>query len=165
MNDQYVSQHRETWKIPNKQFSKLITAVLETGKSFRFKANGFSMTPLIKDGDNLTLSHAEANLIHIGDVVAFINPPDNQLIVHRVVARKKKDFLLKSDNGKSPDGWISAKRIIGRVNKIERENGQVRFGLGPEKGIVALLSRVNCLRGSIRFLWILFPLNIKRLFR
>ena len=70
--------------LPRAGFTELLTAVLARGSLFRFQARGFSMSPFIRDGDVLTLAPAPDRL-RIGDVVAFINPCNQQLSVHRLV--------------------------------------------------------------------------------
>lgn len=146
MKAPYITLDNEVRIIPNNQFSDLMVAIIKRGKTFRFKAFGWSMSPLIKDGDVITLISAE--IIHIGDILAFINPNGDKLMIHRVVARNGHEYLLKADNSSQPDGWVNINQIVGLVNKIERGGQRKNFGLGWEKWILAQLSRSNVLRLS-----------------
>jgi len=149
---------------PNKRFSALMKAVIKEGNAFRFRAAGNSMNPFIKNGDIITISPINNRSIITGDILAVSIPTDNHLVVHRVVSRKKDLFLLKADNCKDPDGWIPSFHIIGSVNKIERKGYQIHLGLGLEKRLIAVLSRVNILKVSLWALLKIFPSSDRRFF-
>jgi len=107
-----------------------MAAVLTTGAPFRFTASGFSMSPFIRDGDAITIAPAPAR-IHYGEVVAFVNPFNGKLTVHRVVHVSRGGYLMQGDNAPEQDGYVSRRDIIGRVIRLER-HGQARAArLGP----------------------------------
>lgn len=119
----------------------LCQEILTKGMSFRFTAPGFSMSPFIRDGDVITLvSYKEASCI-LGDVVAFVRPGTNRLVVHRVVRVTHDKCSIKGDNAPEDDEDIPHECIIGNVIRVERAGKTVRFGLGPERRIIALFSR------------------------
>jgi len=120
---------------------ELLETVLAKGALFRFKAKGFSMSPFIQDGDVITLSSLPDNSPNLGDVVAFINPETKKLTVHRLVGRKGDSFLVKGDNTAKSCDLISIKNIVGQVKKIEREKKRIFIGLGPERVLIAFLTR------------------------
>jgi signal peptidase I len=124
-------------------FAVLMEAVLEKNVPFRFTASGSSMTPFIRDGDILTISPVSLRLRR-GDVVPFVNPSSNQLMVHRILDVSREGYLIKGDNNSIPDGRIPASRIIGQVVRVEQGGRPARFGLGPEKFLIAWLSQ-RCL--------------------
>lgn len=105
---------------------ELIEAVHEKGAPFRFKANGYSMTPAIRNGDIITVSPLANLSIKRGDVVAFRHPERPQMLVHRVLRKKGDHFLIKGDNCPTVDGWIPAENILGLITRVER-NGKARF--------------------------------------
>ncbi|HNW61079.1 MAG TPA: S24/S26 family peptidase [bacterium] len=131
--------------LPNHGFADLMTAVLEKGKPFRFQAAGASMAPFIRNGDVITIAPVVGR-ISIGEVLAFRRPDGGKLAVHRVVARSRQGLLLKGDNSCQSDGWVTPDSILGRVSRIEHRGHQVRIGLGPERHIIAWLSRRALLR-------------------
>ena len=151
--------------IHNEDFAELMITVLEKGKSFRFQAKGGSMSPFIKDQDIITVKPIQPETIHKGDVLAFVNPNQQKLNVHRVVAIKNGKYLMKGDSAHSPDGWIKRDQIIGKVDAIERGGKTKKISLGVEKFIVAYLSQKNVLLPTIRVLWRLFPPALKRRIR
>lgn len=125
-------------------FLKLLEAVIDKRAAFRFKAKGFSMSPFIKDGDIITVSPLSGPP-KLGDVVAIIYPEIEKLFVHRVAGKRKNLYLIKGDNTCKIDGFIPDKNIIGRVTKVERSGKRIFLGFGPERFLIALLSRKKLL--------------------
>ena len=117
----------------------LLGDVVAKGAAFRFKALGGSMSPFIRNGDVVTVAPAEN--VRVGDVAAFRRPEDGRLVVHRVVAVRDASVDVKGDNVDGSDGEIPRPRVLGCVSRIERDGRDVRLGLGPERRIVAALSR------------------------
>lgn len=123
---------------------ELTRVILEHGKPFRFSARGYSMSPFIQDGDVVTLAPFE-DAPRIGEVVAFINPASNRLVVHRLVAETGEGFVCKGDNIAAPDGVFTRAQILGRVVRVERDGRAVGGGIGAERAAVAFLSREQIL--------------------
>jgi phage repressor protein C with HTH and peptisase S24 domain len=125
---------------------ELMEAVHARGLPFRFTAGGHSMAPFIKDGDVISVSPLSSRLPGRGEVVAFLHPETKSLCVHRVLSATEGDILIQGDNvpGK-PDGVIPPEDILGRVTRVERKGRKVRFCLGPERFLIALLSHSGLL--------------------
>ncbi len=120
----------------------LIGAVFVRGLPFRFTALGYSMSPFIQDGDIITLAPLANQPLSLGEVVAYSMPGRNTLVVHRVLAKSALSCLIQGDNHPSgPDGEIPFSNLIGRVIHVERQGRRDRVGLGPERRLIALLSR------------------------
>lgn len=121
---------------------ELMRAVLAKGLPFRFCARGWSMTPFIRDGDVITVAPLHKGLPKIGEVVAFVRPESGKLVVHRVVARQASGVFIQGDNGQGyADGLISQEHLLGQITRIERNGRAVWVGLGPERAMIAWLSR------------------------
>jgi hypothetical protein len=102
------------------------------------------MSPFIKSDEIIRISPLFERAPQLGEVVAFIHPELNKFMVHRVIGRTKEVYLIKGDNrNRAIDGWIPIESILGRVIILEREGKRRRFGLGPERILIALLSRAN----------------------
>lgn len=123
---------------------ELMRATLARGKPFRFCARGDSMSPFIHDGDVLTVAPAAAP--RRGDVVAFLDPRNGRLTVHRIVAAAHGGFLIKGDSLRAPDGVMPREALWGSVVRVERDGRAVRFGLGIERAAIAYLSKRDLLR-------------------
>lgn len=123
-------------------------SVLERGADFRFQAAGVSMTPFIRDRDILTITGRDKQAPRTGDVVALIHP-GGKLIVHRIVGRARTGFFIKGDNCRQSDGIFYTEAIAGRVITIERAGRRIHFSLGPEKYLIAFLSRIGLLNNLL----------------
>lgn len=128
----------------NYSFSQIMLDVLQRDKSFRFCANGISMSPFIRDGDIITISPI-CGLVAIGDVIVVLTEKKG-FFVHRIIGINKDNFVIKGDNREEIDGEYPRKLICGVVTKVERNTKIVKLGFGPEKLAIALLSRGNILR-------------------
>jgi hypothetical protein len=132
--------------LSGRALQEFLQAVLAKGASFRFEARGFSMHPFIKDGEVITISPVQRGRLYAGDVVAFCHPETGRLTVHRIVKKNAQDFLLRGDNCSEADGLVPAASLLGRVTEVGGKNRIRRLGLGPERFILALLSRYGLLQ-------------------
>jgi len=114
------------------------------------------MSPFIKDGDVVTISPMSNASPGFGDVIAFIHPRTERLIIHRVVGKIGDAFLLKGESALEPDGLIKKENILGLVTKVERKGTRIFLGLGPERFLIALLTRTNLLLPVLRPVWRVF---------
>jgi signal peptidase I len=133
--------------------SELSRSVLERGRSFRFRAMGGSMYPVIENGDVLTVVPLGRRALYPGDVVEFLDPGHGGLRVHRVVGRRNGAYLVQGDGATEPDGWVPRENILGRVTEITRQGRRIQFGLGPERYAIALANRWGPMRETARFVW------------
>jgi hypothetical protein len=117
----------------------LLRAVLDKGKPFRFRAKGVSMTPFVKDGDVITVSPFAGASPRMGDVVAFIRPETEKLLVHRIVGKSGDSYLIKGDSVHDEDDHVREVNVLGRVVAVERNGQRVRLGLGIERLAIAFL--------------------------
>jgi hypothetical protein len=129
------------WSISGAALAELLRDVLTKGVPFTFRAGGFSMSPFIKDGDDVTLFPLNGISPGLGDVVAFIHKKNGMPFIHRVVGKKGNTYLLKGDNTTETDGFLSESDILGCVRMVERKGLRVFFGLGPERFLIAYLNR------------------------
>ena len=122
-------------------FIKLLRVLLDRGVPFRLRTQGISMHPFIKNGDLITVSPLPTVLPRLGDVVAFLSPRGRRIVAHRVIGKRGNLLLTKGDNISRADRPISAADILGYVTKVERNGNEFSLGLGPERLIIALLTR------------------------
>lgn len=130
-------------RLSNQGLTILLKAVLEKGKRFRFCASGQSMFPLIMDGDVLTISVLRDRNAKIGEVVAYIHPVTDRLLVHRVIRANGRFFSIKADSVKTAIDNVSADQVLGVTTKVERNGKSIRFGLGFERVLISFLTRHN----------------------
>ena len=125
------------------------------------------MTPFIRDGDVITIAPVQPSnrsprvatfspvppggksgvmTCGIGQVVAFFSPVNQRLVVHRIIGRHDSRFLIQGDSLSGPVAdTVRPEDILGRVIRIERNRKRVWLGLGPERQVIAALSRAGLL--------------------
>jgi hypothetical protein len=140
----------------NEVLPELVKDILGKGVECRLQVKGYSMSPFIKDSDVVTISPISDSLPGFGDVIAFIHPKTDKLIIHRVVWEIGDACIVKGENAAEPDGLIERKHMIGIITGVERKGRKVLFGLGPERFLIALLTRTNLLLPILRPVWRVF---------
>ena len=148
----------------NLSITELLSTLVDKGLSCKFQAKGHSMSPFIKDGDAITVSPKIGCSPRFGDVVAFIHPRTEKLFIHRVVWKKRDAYIVKGENTLESDGLIKKENILGVVTKVERKGKKVFLGLGPERFLIALLTRKNLLLPVLLPVWRIFRPAV-RIFR
>lgn len=146
--------------LPGPALLELLRATLAEGMSFRFRAKGFSMDPFIRDSDMITVWPLADHSPDLGDVVAFIQEETEKLVVHRVIRIKGNSYLIKGDNSAGADGLIHRANILGWVKRVERDDKSVSVGFGPERFLIAFLTRMGLTVPLVRI-----AANLLRLFR
>lgn len=139
--------------LPGPALLELLHAVLGRGRAFRFQATGSSMSPCIRDGDLIQVAPVSRAGPRLGQVVACVLPGRRGPVVHRVIGRRGARFLTKGDNACRADGLLARSLILGVVTRVERNGGPVPAGLGPERILIAWLSRRGALWSRLRPVW------------
>ncbi len=156
-------KNKDILNLNREDLTGLLEDTIEKGASLRFKASGFSMIPFIRNGDVVVVSPLSKDMDLFGRTVAAIHPGSKNLAVHRVVGTTGGDYILKGDNVVSVDGIVPKKDILGYVSNIERRGRKVLIGLGLERSLIALMSRINMVFALVRCVKKLpfFPKNAK----
>jgi hypothetical protein len=129
---------------------ELLRGMRERGASLRTPVHGWSMTPFIRDGDVVTVAPIGAAEPRLGEVLAVELAQGPRLVIHRVVRREVGGWLMRGDNATAPDGVVLREQVLGRVVRVRRKGREVRLGLGPERALIATLSRSGALLGLVR---------------
>jgi hypothetical protein len=132
------------------ELHSLLGAVLEDGASVRFTAHGGSMHPFIRHGDTLTMAPLDGRCPRLGDVCAFAQPGNENLLIHRLISRRGARCLFRGDAMGLPDGAVPVASLLGVVREVRREGRPAYAGLGPERLALAALSRWGLLRPAVR---------------
>lgn len=118
----------------------LIVDLLLQGLSVEFEVTGSSMAPMIRSHDVISVAPIDPNRLRFGDVVAWIRGQDH-LVVHRIIQLGRHSVETRGDAVGQPDGEVQKGRIVGRVVELSRDGRRSHFGLGPERWVLARLSR------------------------
>lgn len=122
------------------EVERLLDAVLARGQSLRFQAHGFSMRPVIEDGDVVTVSPLGGAIPCAGDIVACRHPGARRLVIHRVRAARPGGWLVQGDSVAAPDGVVPAADVIGLVTRVERSGVEIyRFAHGRPSAVRRLV--------------------------
>jgi len=139
----YFSRTGNELSLSGAAAAKLLRAIIQRGKPFKFKASGWSMSPFIRDKDIITLSPCSTAFPQKGDVVGVMDPDTGKLVVHRIVGMNNGRYWIKGDNAKNKEpGSFGRDRLCGHVTRVERDGKPVWFGAGFEKRAIAVLSQV-----------------------
>lgn len=146
-NSPHINDHKaEDLNLSNDALLSLMRAVLEKGLPFRFRARGWSMSPFIKDGDVITVSPLRDIQPGLGDVIAFTHPLKKRVIVHRVIGKKRADFIIHGDSvDENPHDIVPCQNLLGQVIEVNRNGKNVWLGLGLERYFIAWFSRAGLL--------------------
>jgi signal peptidase I len=105
---------------------EVLDDALTAGAVVRFRAEGTSMHPTIRDGDVITVAAISADEVVNGDVLLCRH--DNRMLAHRVVGITAHgyglSFDLRGDAKAACDAPIRADAVVGRVITTSR-NGRV----------------------------------------
>jgi signal peptidase I len=107
-------------------FAAVIEKALTAGATVRFRAEGTSMYPTIRDGEAITIAAICTNDIVRGDVLLCRH--EQRLVAHRVVsvATRGSDrfFELRGDSKASCDMPVDMDAVVGRIIDVCR-NGRL----------------------------------------
>ncbi|HNR69632.1 MAG TPA: S24/S26 family peptidase [bacterium] len=131
---------------------ELASTVLHQNVPFRIRANGSSMSPMIKNGDIIVISPLRDRKPICGDVLAFVDPVNQALTVHRLIKNEGNCYFFRGDNSNGNVEITFADQLIGRLINVERNGVPVHLGLGPER---ILIGRLNRGRGFSLFIKLL----------
>jgi signal peptidase I len=117
----------------------MFTAVIEEAmaegaavSAVRFRAEGESMYPTIRDGDTITVAAVAADAVVRGDILLCRH--DARWLAHRVVdvatRGGERVFEMRGDAKGSSDAPVAASAVFGRVVFLHR-NGRLIRVCGP----------------------------------
>jgi hypothetical protein len=122
----------------------LFADLLSSGVSVRLEVGGHSMAPFVRSGDVVTVAPRGDARPSLGDVVVCAVERD-QLTMHRVVGWTGGQLVPRGDAAPTADAALQLDSVVGLVRRVERRGRPVRLGLGPERRVIAWLSRLGLL--------------------
>jgi hypothetical protein len=126
--------------LPRQRVLELVRQLLDDGLSVRLEVTGSSMSPFVRGGDVVTLAPPGEGPIRRGEVVAVL-ARRHWLVIHRVVAASPAGLETRGDALDRPDEGVSRSDVVARLRRVERRGRRIRLGLGPERRVLAWLSR------------------------
>lgn len=143
LDSEFLVVQEEELPFSNNALLEILQEALSKTKSIRLRVKGFSMFPSIRDNDTVTVSPLNGCASYMGLPVAFINPHNGKLVIHRVIQQHQDRVVIKGDSILSIDGFILRKNILGVVTKLERNNRCVRFSIVCQRTLITFCNRTN----------------------
>lgn len=97
----------------SKDFGVLAESFLSRDVKFRFTLTGGSMTPFMKEGDEITVARARKQCA-VGDVV-LVRAKEGRVLLHRIVKKCPNGYITRGDACMTDDGCIPEADIMGKV--------------------------------------------------
>lgn len=104
-------------------FAEMVCDVLGIGCCVRFRAQGWSMTPTIKEAEKITVKPATPSEVRVGDIVLYRK--GGKLTAHRVMTTDSRRFIVRGDALRNSDPPVEAAQILGKVVSVERRGRHV----------------------------------------
>lgn len=113
-------------QIPLETLKAALELWSQAGEAHYVPLHGTSMLPLLRDGDQVLVSH-NLSMVRNGDIVVF--QLSNGLVAHRVLASlnstEGRVFRTKGDNLLAYDPLIPQEQLFGRVLTVRRADRQM----------------------------------------
>lgn len=120
-----------------REFLAVATDVLHDGHALRFRAEGWSMYPIIRDGDIVEVAPVRASQLRRGDVL--LCRIGDAAIAHRLVGFNNGTghtaLVLRGDAAFAKDAPVPFTSVIGRVTDVRRD--------GNERGLATHRARIT----------------------
>ena len=115
-------------------FMEVSADLLRRGYRVRFRADGRSMHPAIRNGDTITVAPAPPRL---SDIVVYHRR--GRVVAHRVVSIDRSDrdenaFVLRGDAMSCCDAPVASTQVIGKVIAVDRHRRALRPGRRARHG-------------------------------
>jgi hypothetical protein len=101
---------------------ELAELLLARGTRVRMAVGGRSMAPRLRDNDIVTIEPLTGTSVHFGELVLFRNA-GGALVLHRVLRRWRGHLQTGGDASIRLDRAVARERVLGRVCRIEKEDG------------------------------------------
>jgi len=109
-------------------------------KKIKVKTSGKSMFPLIPDKSEIEVKVIQPDELKKGDIALYCS--GKKFVLHRVLGRRGKKFIIKGDNNQKFDSKINEKTIIGKVVKVNNKTTD-SLGFKLTKGPLTVFSFIT----------------------
>jgi len=103
--------------------------LLSKNVPIEIKMSGSTMSPVIEDGDLITVEPIQETALRPGDIILY-NSLRDTAVIHRVVRVEKgesadRSIITRGDAANQNDLAVPVHRVLGRVKLIERAGEQI----------------------------------------
>lgn len=107
------------------QFEPTLRAVLASGHGARFRVEGDSMHPVIRNGEYVKVIPSTLSKLRRGDVI--LAATGRGLTAHRIVRISERGIITRGDNSLRVDPLVEPGNIVGRIVEVEEITGDSRI--------------------------------------
>ncbi|PIP21096.1 MAG: hypothetical protein COX40_01235 [Candidatus Omnitrophica bacterium CG23_combo_of_CG06-09_8_20_14_all_40_11] len=104
---------------------RIAEKILKSNLPVRVKTHGSSMLPFIRRGDYLVIRPARFEGVKVGDIVAYSNIEQGNIICHRLIKKQDSTLISKGDSHIRCYERISQDSLLGKVIYIERGRNKI----------------------------------------
>jgi signal peptidase I len=124
--------------------------LLSKSVPIEIKMSGSTMSPVIEDGDLITVEPIHEGLLRPGDIILY-NSLRDTAVIHRVVRVEKGDsadrsVVTRGDAASQNDLAVPFHRVLGKVKLIERAGEQIAVARSSSKFRAAMKSWLSFLK-------------------
>jgi len=124
--------------------------LLSKSVPIEIKMSGNTMSPVIEDGDLITVEPIQEGALRPGDIILY-NSLRDTAVIHRVVRVEKGDsadrsVITRGDAATQNDLAVPFHRVLGKVKVIERAGEQISVTKSTNKLRATLKSWLASLR-------------------
>jgi len=124
--------------------------LLSKSVPIEIKMSGNTMSPVIEDGDLITVEPIQESLLRAGDIILY-NSLRDTAVIHRVIRVEKGDsadrsVITRGDAASQNDLAVPFHRVLGRVNRIERAGEQIAVARSKSKFLATIKSWLASLK-------------------
>ncbi|HKF55091.1 MAG TPA: signal peptidase I [Blastocatellia bacterium] len=124
--------------------------LLSKNVPIEIKMSGSTMSPVIEDGDVITIEPIQETLLRPGDIILY-NSLRDTAVIHRVVRVEKgesadRSIITRGDAASQNDLALPFHRVLGRVKLIERAGEQISVSRSANSFWATVKSWFNWLR-------------------
>ena len=99
------------------EFEATLRELLAAGHGARFRAEGDSMHPVIRDGDYVRVVPCAASELRRGDIILAATA--RGLTAHRIVRISRRGIITRGDNSLRSDPPVEVADVLGRIDEVE----------------------------------------------
>lgn len=106
------------------QFEPTLRALLAAGHSARFRVEGDSMHPTIRNGEYVKVVPCPVTNLRRGDVI--LATTGRGLTAHRIVRISARAIVTRGDHSLRVDPPVDPASVLGRITEVEQITGDSR---------------------------------------
>ncbi len=140
LSEQRPTKPSSNGSLGQAEFAFVLRELARRQLSFRFRARGRSMRPLLPDQSLLQIETVDWTQAKLGQVAAYL--VEDHLVAHRVIAREKDHLKTRGDSAARIDR-VTPEDFLGIVQRVEVKGRWTHVSTGWRRWVGWLAGRVH----------------------